>query len=80
MLVSLRSTIIEGGGFKEETDSFLAENALETHCFVLGGNEFRLRVLVCDAKRNGSLLVNVYIRTIWFIKRIRKLTLSLFIL
>jgi len=36
----------------EETDSFLAKNALETHCFVLGGNEFRLRVLVCDAKAN----------------------------
>jgi len=49
MLVSLRSTIIEG--VAEETDSFLAENALETHCFVLGGNEFRLRGRVCDARR-----------------------------
>jgi len=29
--------------------SFLAQDALETHRFVLGGNEFRLRVLVCDA-------------------------------
>jgi len=42
MLVSLRSTIIDGVSGKNS--SFLAESALETHCFVLGGNEFRLRV------------------------------------
>jgi len=37
----------------KKTDSFLAKSALETHCFVLGGNEFRLRGLVCDAKRDA---------------------------
>jgi len=42
MFVSLRSTIIDGVSGKN--NSFLAESALETHCFVLGGNEFRLRV------------------------------------
>jgi len=42
MITSLRSLIIEG--LWEKTDSFLAKSALETHCFVLGGNEFRLRV------------------------------------
>jgi len=45
----LRSLFIEG--VLGKNSSFLAKNALETHCFVLGGNEFRLRVLVCDAKR-----------------------------
>jgi len=49
MNISLRSIFIEVTVGKN--NSFLAKNALETHCFVLGGNEFRLRVLVCDAKR-----------------------------
>ena len=40
---SLRSLFIEV--LCDETGSFLAECALETHCFVLGGNEFRLRVI-----------------------------------
>jgi len=53
MINSLRSLIIEFL-VMEKTDSFLAESTLETHCFVLGGNEFHLRVLVCDAKRNGD--------------------------
>ena len=52
MYDSLRSSFIEGGFGK--TDSFLAKSALETHCFVLGGNEFRLRVCVCDAKRSAA--------------------------
>jgi len=34
---------IHRGWFTDETDSFLAKGELETHCFVLGGNEFRLR-------------------------------------
>jgi len=54
MNISLRSIFIEL--VLGKTDSFLAECALETHCFVLGGNEFRLRVLVCDAKRSDTVL------------------------
>jgi len=60
MLVSLRSTIIELGLGKNS--SFLAESALETHCFLLGGNEFRLRVYVCDAKRMYALFVGDVVR------------------
>jgi len=43
-------------GFTEETDSFLAEIALETHCFVLGGNKFRLRVIGLRREKEKTLL------------------------
>ena len=59
--VRLAALVVHRGWFREETDSFLAESALETHCFVLGGNEFHLRVLVCDAKRYDKSLIIVYI-------------------
>jgi len=47
-----------------KNSSFLAKNALETHCFVLGGNEFRLRVFsLRREKRSGLISHQIFIKT-----------------
>ena len=53
---SLRSLFIEV--VSGRNSSFLAENALETHCFALGGNEFRLRDMSLRREKMMFIIYN----------------------